>query len=86
MLKLVLFLFCLFLSLLIFPLVWAIKRNPFIEKEVERYADKICEEPNDDSWSSEGRLYTRGLTLVEDKNGKKKFIKQVKLCDIGLFK
>ena len=58
-------------------------KNSFAFKEAKRYLfgfNKI-----DKNWSSNGRIYTKGIALIEDKKtGKKEFIKQAELCDIGI--
>jgi|GEM_PF-5828603 len=57
------------------------ENNTFREQEAERFFEKNCE--IDENWSSKGRVYTRGVGLIE-KDGKLKFIKQAKLCDTGI--
>lgn len=39
----------------------------------------------DDSYSSEGRVYCTGMSLVKLENGKYSLISQAKVCDIGLY-
>ena len=38
----------------------------------------------DDKWHSQGRVYTKGLTFIEEENGKQYFVRQAKLADTGL--
>lgn len=59
-----------------------IKVDSFLRSEADRGLNKKY--TKDDNWSSEGRVYTKGLSLVTQKNGRKKFIKQAKLADTGL--
>lgn len=39
----------------------------------------------DDEYTSTGRVYTRGISLVKSGNGKYSLIPQAKVCDIGLY-
>lgn len=39
----------------------------------------------DDDYTSTGRVYTRGMSLVKSENGKYSLIPQAKVCDIGLY-
>ena len=71
----------LFLGLLSFNFFWRFKRDPFLASEANRCLNHSCEV--NDNWTSRGRMYTRGLAVVEV-DGKKKFIKQAKLVDIGI--
>ncbi len=60
------------------------EKNTFMEKEAERIIFKDAKV--DDSYSSEGRVYTRGLSLIKnDKSKKYNLIPQAKVCDIGLY-
>lgn len=61
--------------------LWKFKKDYFLASESNRCLNNFCEVNS--NWNSRGRLYTRGLTVIE-KNGKKQFIKQAKLCDIGI--
>ena len=36
-------------------------------------------------YSSQGRVYCRGLALIKSENGKYTLIPQAKVCDIGLY-
>ena len=38
-----------------------------------------------DEYTSSGRVFTRGMSLVKFKNGKYDLIAQAKVCDIGLY-
>lgn len=72
---------------LVAGIVLLIKLNPrnvdsFLKKEAKRglYDNfKI-----DNTWNSQGRVYTEGLTLIEEKNAKQYFVRQAKLADTGL--
>ena len=60
-----------------------ITRDSFETQEAKRYLFGFNEV--DDNWSSNGRVYTNGIALIEDKKtGEKRFIKQAELCDIGI--
>lgn len=72
---------CLIAGLITSSLFWSFKKDKFWEKESDRCLNKFCEV--DENWNSNGRVYTKGLTVIE-KDGKKQFVKQAKLCDIGL--
>ena len=59
------------------------QKNVFAQEEAKRYFSGFNEV--DSNWSSNGRVYTNGIALIEDKkSGKIKFIKQGELCDIGI--
>ena len=60
---------------------WRIKRDDFLASESDRCLNKFCEAGED--WDSRGRMYTRGLAVIEE-SGKKQFVKQAKLVDIGI--
>ena len=60
---------------------WSGKKDRFLEDEANRCLNNFCEV--DDTWSSKGCVYTKGLAVVEQ-DGKKRFVKQAKLCDIGI--
>lgn len=55
---------------------WKFKKDDFLMKESYRCLNKFCEIDSD--WNSRGRIYTRGLTVIEE-NGEKRFVKQAKL-------
>ena len=75
----------LFLFLLSANFLWTFgKRDKFLESEADRCLNNFCEV--DDNWNSNGKVYTKGLAFVKDKNNNLKIIKQAKLCDIGLLK
>lgn len=58
-------------------------RNKFFINEAIRFFFKRNETTK--NWNSHGRVYTEGIALIENRlNGKKKFIKQSELCDIGI--
>lgn len=61
--------------------LWRFKKDDFLASESNRCLNNFCEVNS--NWNSRGRLYTRGLTVIE-KNGRKQFVKQAKLCDIGI--
>ena len=72
---------------LVIGIVLLIKLNPrnidsFLKEEAKRGIKENFKV--DDNWNSQGRVYTEGLTLIEEKNGKQYFIKQAKLADTGL--
>ena len=71
----------LFLAILSASFIWSFKKNEFMEQEAKRCVNGLCEA--DDEWSSNGRIYTRGFTVIKE-NGKNRFIKQAKLCDAGI--
>jgi len=60
-----------------------INYDDFAIKEAKRYFfdfNKI-----DNNWSANGKVYRVGIALIENKKtGKKEFIKQAELCDIGI--
>ena len=62
-------------------LFWRFKRDDFLARESDRCLNKFCE--TDDDWDSRGRMYTKGLAVIEE-NGGKRFVKQAKLVDIGI--
>ena len=72
---------------LVAGIVLLIKLNPrnvdsFLKKEARRGLHdnfKI-----DNTWHSQGRVYTEGLTLIEEKNAQHYFVRQAKLADTGL--
>ena len=57
--------------------------NDFTTKEAKRY---FCNfNKADRNWSSGGKMYTTGIALIKDKKtGKKQFIKQTEINDVGL--
>jgi predicted small secreted protein len=60
------------------------EKNSFMGKEASRIVFQDAKV--DDSYSSEGRVYTRGLSLIKDKESKKyTLIPQAQVCDIGLY-
>ena len=68
-------------------IVLLFKLNPrnvdsFLRKEAKRGLNNNFK--IDDNWHSQGRVYTEGLTFIEEKNGKQYFIRQGKLADSGL--
>ena len=81
------FLISLFLiSLVIFWKVFFFKINnndSKVKEEAKRILFGYAEV--DDNYSSEGRIYTRGLSLIKkDGDSKYTLISQAKICDIGL--
>jgi len=71
----------LFAGLISASLFWRSKKDDFLADESKRCLYNFCEV--DANWNSRGRVFTKGLAVVE-KNGKKQFVKQAKLCDIGI--
>lgn len=61
--------------------LWKFKKDDFLANESNRCLNNFCEVES--NWDSKGRVYTKGLTVIE-RNGKKQFVKQAKLCDIGI--
>lgn len=59
-------------------------KSQFMTKEASRIVFEDAKV--DDSYSSEGRVYTRGLSLIKnEQTGKYNLIPQAKVCDIGLY-
>lgn len=73
----------LFVGFISAGLFWRFKRDDFLARESDRCLNRFCEV--DSNWSSEGRIYAKGLAVIEE-DGKKRFVKQAKLCDIGILK
>lgn len=71
----------LFLGLLTSGLFWRFKKDPFLAKEADRCLNHFCEA--DENWNSKGRIYVTGLAVIEE-DGKKRFVKQKKLFDLGI--
>lgn len=71
----------LFIGLLGASFLWNFKKDKFFEKEAKRCLNNFCE--IDENWNSNGKVYTKGLAVIEE-NGKKRFVKQAKICDIGI--
>lgn len=71
----------LFVGLLGASFLWSFKKDKFFEKEAKRCLKNFCEV--DENWNSNGKVYTKGLAVIEE-NEKKRFIKQAKVCDIGI--
>jgi len=66
-------------------LLWLKLRNnnDFATKEAKRYFFNFNKV--DRNWSLEGKIHTTGIALIEDKKtGKKQFIKQAEINDVGL--
>ena len=76
--SLILFGIFLFLSFLIASFVWESKEKSFLSKE------EVNRCINNNSWSPNGRVYTEGFVVIKDDSNEAKFIKQTKLCDIGI--
>ncbi|MBE0494742.1 MAG: hypothetical protein IBX48_10455 [Thiomicrospira sp.] len=70
-------------GLLLANFLWSVKANKRMESEAKRCLQNDCEA--DVAWHSGGRVYTKGLALIEQ-NNQLRFVKQAKLCDIGLLK
>lgn len=81
----------LFISLVAFYSYYKVKKtlnsdndSSFMTKEASRIVFEDAKV--DDSYSSEGRVYTRGLSLIKnEQTGKYNLIPQAKVCDIGLY-
>ena len=71
----------LFLGIYSTRLLWRFKRDPFLAEEADRCLNHFCEVDKD--WNSNGRVYVTGLAVIEE-NGKKRFVKQKKLFDLGI--
>ena len=71
----------LFTGLIGASFLWSFKKDKFFEKEAKRCLNDFCEV--DENWNSNGKVYTKGLAVIEE-NEKKRFIKQAKVCDIGI--
>jgi len=71
-----------------FGILLLIKLNPinvntFLRKEAKRGLKENFK--IDDTWHSQGRVFTKGLTFIEEKeSGKQYFVRQAKLADTGL--
>mgnify|MGYP000190004163 CR=1 FL=1 len=72
-----------FIGFIAMSFFWGSKKDRFLENEANRCLNNFCEV--DSTWNSKSRLYTKGLAVVEQ-DGKKRFVKQAKLCDIGILK
>ena len=72
----------LFVGLFLFYKLNPINIDPFLRSEANRVLSKNSE--INKSWNSQGRVYSTGVALITLKNGRKKFIKQAKLCDTGI--
>lgn len=72
----------LFLGLLSASFLWSFKTDDFLASESVRRLYYNSEEPP--GWGSHGRVYTRGLAVIQGADGKPRFVKQVMLCDIGI--
>lgn len=70
-----------FIAFISMSFFWRIKKDDFLASESNRCLNNFCQV--DDNWNSNGKVYTKGLAVVQ-KDGKKQFIKQAKLCDIGI--
>ncbi|SFR49297.1 hypothetical protein [Thiomicrospira sp. ALE5] len=70
-------------GLLLANFLWSLKANKRMESEAIRCLQNDCEANR--AWHSDGRVYTKGLALIEQ-NNQLRFVKQAKLCDIGLLK
>jgi hypothetical protein len=72
-----------FLAALSTSFLWNFnKKNEFLENEADRNLNNFCE--IDKNWNSNGKMYTKGLAVIMDEKGSYRFIKQAKLCDIGI--
>ena len=59
--------FTLFIGILGLSFLWSFKKDKFLENESDRCLNNFCEV--DENWNSNGKLYTRGLAVIEE-NGK----------------
>jgi len=59
--------------------------DEFLASEADRCLNRFCEIP-DEGWSSRGRLYFTGLAVIKDQYGNFRFVKQKKLCDLGILR
>lgn len=74
--------FLFLIAFILFNLLWSRKTNIVIDQqEAERCLAHRCQLQSD--WHSQGRVYTKGLALIEN-NKKLEFIEQAKRCDVGL--
>ena len=71
------------IGLLLANFLWSGKTNKRMESEAKRCLQNNCEA--DGTLHLEGRFYTKGLALIEQ-NNQLRFVKQSKLCDIGLLR
>lgn len=72
-----------FLFFLSWSFTWSFKKNDFtklMQEEAKRCSNGY---EDDGTWSSKGRVYTNGFAIIK-KGDKNKFIKQAKICDMGL--
>lgn len=77
------------LSLLIISIMIYVKtrstKNQFLRSEANRCLGQRCEVGSTKAINFEGRLYTAGTALLQNKETNElKFINQAKTCDIGL--
>lgn len=70
-----------FIGLLGASFLWSFKEDKFFKKESKRCINNFCEV--DENWNSNGKVFTKGLAVIEE-NGNKRFVKQAKVCDIGI--
>ncbi len=76
----------LFLGLISAGLFWRFKRDPFLAREADRCLNRFCEvDPNNhsDNHLRKQRMHRTGLSVISE-NGKLRFIKTEKLCDLGI--
>lgn len=71
----------LFSGIICASFLWSFKEDKFFKKEAKRCLNNFCEV--DENWNSNGKVYSKGLAVIEEK-GKKRFVKQAKVCDIGI--
>ncbi len=77
-------LICIYYSWKLNKLLNSKNKSQFMAKEASRIVFEDAKV--DDSYSSEGRVYTRGLSLIKnEQTGKYNLIPQAKVCDIGLY-
>lgn len=73
---------------LFFKLKSILKNNENSSSDMEKEAHRVLFENAIDNFNGnyplEGRMHTKGLSLIKDTNGKYTLIPQIKVCDTGL--
>lgn len=62
----------LFVGFISAGIFWRFKRDDFLARESDRCLNRFCEV--DSNWNSEGRVYAKGLAVIEE-GGEKKICK-----------
>jgi len=78
---LVLFGLFIFLAFMMASFVWSSHKKSAIASDTNRCINNNC--LMDENWSADGRVYTEGFAVTKN-NTSSTFIKQSKLCDIGI--